>query len=60
MQSDIITLLIPLGLIIGGFYVKNNPEKEPFASKNTWKIFVIIGSILFVFRLILLLTQNIS
>jgi len=22
-----------LGLIFGGFYVKNNPEKEPFASK---------------------------
>jgi hypothetical protein len=55
MQNEIITLLIPLGLILGGIYVKKNPDKEPFASKNTWKRFVIIGSILFVLRLIFLI-----
>jgi hypothetical protein len=53
MQNDIIKLLIPLILIFGGLYVKKNPDKEPFASKNTWKILIIIGLLLFVFRTII-------
>lgn len=58
MQNDIIKLLIPLILIFGGLYVKKNPDKEPYASKNTWKILVIIGLLFFVFRIIILLTQK--
>lgn len=57
MQSEILTLLLPLGLIFGGFYVKNNPEKEPFASKNTWKRFVAIGCVWFVVKLIMLIIK---
>jgi hypothetical protein len=58
MQNDIIKILIPLILIFGGLYVKKNPDKEPFASKNTWKILVIIGLLLFVLRIFILLTKN--
>lgn len=59
MQNEIISLLLPLGLIIGGFYVKNNPDKEPFASKNTWKWFVVIGSVSFVLRLVFMIVEYI-
>ena len=59
MQNEIITLLLPLGLIIGGYYVKNNPDKEPFASKNTWKKFVVIGSVLFVLQLAFFIIKHV-
>ena len=55
MQNNIISLLIPLAIIAGGFYVKNNAENEPYAKPTTWKKLVIAGSILFVIRVIFLI-----
>jgi hypothetical protein len=55
MQNNIISLLIPLAIIGGGIYVKNNPDKEPHATPTTWKKLVIAGSILFVIRVIFLI-----
>ena len=55
MQNNIISLLIPLAIIAGGFYVKNNADKEPYATPTTWKRLVIAGSIFFVIRVIFLI-----
>ena len=57
MHNDILSLLIPLSLTFGEVYVKNNPEKEPFATRSTWKIVVIIGCVLFSLRLIMLIMK---
>ncbi|WP_423148973.1 hypothetical protein [Rubrolithibacter danxiaensis] len=37
-----------LALILGGFYLKVAKDKEPLASKNMWKIVIIIGVIGFI------------
>lgn len=58
MQDNIlISLLLPLGIIAGGFYVKNNAENEPYTTPTTWKKLVIGGSIFFVIQVIYLITR---
>lgn len=57
MQNEIFRLLLPLAIIAGGYYVKKNAERESHATANTWKWLVIIGSILFVVRLVLLIIK---
>ena len=36
-------LLLALALIAGGYYLKVAKDKEPHASKNLWKIVIIVG-----------------
>lgn len=55
MINDFSTLLIPLFLIAGGYYIKIAKDREPYAGPNMWKWLIIIGSILFVVKLILLI-----
>ncbi len=58
MQDNIlISLLVPLAIIGGGFYVKNNAEREPYATPTTWKKLVISGSILFIIQVIFLIIR---
>ncbi|MES2577916.1 MAG: hypothetical protein V4589_09915 [Bacteroidota bacterium] len=57
MDSELLKLLLPLGLIAGGFYLKVAKDKEPYASKNLWKILIIIGAISFILKLFVYLNN---
>jgi len=57
MDTEILKLLIPLGLIAGGFYLKTAKDKEPNASKNLWKILIIVGTIGFILKLYIYLNK---
>lgn len=57
MDTDLLKLLLPLGLIAGGFYLKAAKDKEPHASKNMWKILIIVGMIGFILKLVIYLNK---
>ena len=57
MDTEILKLLIPLGLIAGGFYLKTAKDKESNASKNLWKILIIVGAIGFILKLFIYLNK---
>lgn len=44
--------LFALMLIAGGYYIKIAKDKEPHASKNLWKILIIVGILGFIVSLI--------
>lgn len=52
MFEDIASLLVPLGLIAGGYYIKLAKDREPHAGPDTWKWLIILGSVLFIIKLI--------
>jgi hypothetical protein len=50
--QDINRFLTPIGLIIAGIIIKISKKKEVFGYfKNFWLFFIIIGLLLFLFRL---------
>jgi hypothetical protein len=51
-MSDIFSLILPLLLVAGGYYIKVNKKREPFAGPNTWKWMVSIGIVGFIIKLI--------
>lgn len=57
MDTDLLKLLLPLGLIAGGIYLKSAKDKEPNASKNLWKILIIVGTIGFILKLVIYLNK---
>ncbi len=50
-------LLSTLALIGGGFYLKVAKDKEPYASKTSWKTIIVVGIIGFILSLVRYLTK---
>ncbi|MCY1231633.1 hypothetical protein D3C87_231140 [compost metagenome] len=48
---DIIGFLVPIALIIAGILIKLSKKEELASYKKRWIIFIIIGVLLFFFRL---------
>ena len=57
LDTELLKLLIPLGLIAGGIYLKN-AKNEPNASKHLWKILIIVGAISFIIKLLVYLNRE--
>ncbi len=57
MDSELLKLLIPLGLVAIGFYLKSTKDIETNAPKNLWKTLIIVGLIGFILRLFLYLIK---
>jgi hypothetical protein len=51
-MGDVFSLMLPLFLVAGGYYIKINKEREPFAGPNTWKWMAGIGIVSFIIKLI--------
>lgn len=57
MYTELLKLLLPLGLMAGGFYLKAAKTRETNAPKNLWKILIIVGTISFFIKLFVYLNK---
>ncbi|HUH52218.1 MAG TPA: hypothetical protein VLZ11_08965 [Flavobacterium sp.] len=57
MDSELLKLVIPLGLVAIGFYLKSAKYIETNAPKNLWITLIIVGLIGFILRLMLFLIK---
>ncbi len=51
-------LLSALAMIGGGYYLKIAKDKEPHATKNLWKILIIVGAACFIMALLIYLIKS--
>jgi len=57
MINDIALLLLPIILIAGGYYIKIARDREPYATRNSWKWITLIGFISLVIQITRLITK---
>lgn len=57
MINEIGSMLVPVFLIVAGYYIKIAKDREPYATPGLWKTAIILGSVLLAIRIIMLIIK---